>query len=77
MIYKHFKGNYYLKLFTTLSGDNLSKRYIHYLPLYWSKDYQIFTREEEDFYRLIIRGNYNGQRFTKASLLEYLKTLFN
>lgn len=76
MIHKHFKGNYYLRLFTTLSGDNLNTKYIHYLPLYLSKNYQIFTRTEEDFYKLMQRDHYIGTRFTEVNLFSYLKSWF-
>lgn len=76
MIYKHFKGNYYLKLFSTLSGDDLITKYIHYLPLYLSKNYQIFTRNEDDFNKLIERDNYKGNRFTKVNFFNYLRSRF-
>lgn len=71
MIYRHFKGNYYLRLPDTHDGANPgSKRYINYLPLYFERGVKIFTRTTEDFFAVVSRPkfNYIGTRFTKVQL---------
>ena len=75
MIYKHFKGNYYLRLPDTHGGASPDKKYINYLPLYFERGFRIFTRTTEDFFAVVNRSEfeYTGTRFTRGSLLQLLK----
>ena len=69
MIYKHFKGNYYLRLPDSFNSEKELVKTVNYIPLYLG-NFRIYSRSFDNF---TWRHKELGEkRFTKVSLWQYL-----
>ncbi len=72
MIYKHFKGGFYLKLFTALDCNESDNRYVVYMALQNKHPFkvgQLWLREESEFNDIHPTG---VKRLRKLTLKEHL-----